>query len=141
MNDARKVPEDIDDVTATSQPGLRLSVIVPVQVQVVYNAVLDNDPRPFFMHQSNLTGDRLAYPVMDDVLSAYRAVYGASAPIVNLPMSGDGVALHNQTLWAETLRAGTVSAWVQGKTVTISGPPGAPSGTRAPRRRRARWCP
>ena len=52
------------------------------------NAVLDNDPRPFFMHQSNLAGDRLAYTVMDAVLSAYRAVYGASAPILNLPDVG-----------------------------------------------------
>lgn len=101
------------------------------QVQIVFAAVLNNDPRPFFMHQSNLTGDRLGYPVMDGVLSAYRAVYGASAPVVNLPMSGDGIALHDQAL-----RAGTVSAWVQGSTVTISGPPGTlvpvtvPAGTR-----------
>jgi hypothetical protein len=100
------------------------SYIVPGQVQIVYRAVLDNDPRPFFMHQSNLTADRLGYPVMDGVLSAYRAVYGASAPIVNLPMSGDGAVLHNQARWAQALRAGTVSAWVQGNTVTISGPPG-----------------
>jgi hypothetical protein len=100
------------------------SYIVPGQVQIVYRAVLNNDPRPFFMHQSNLTADRLGYPVMDGVLSAYRAVYGASAPIVNLPMSGDGAVLHNQARWAQALRAGTVSAWVQGNTVTISGPPG-----------------
>ena len=100
------------------------SFIVPGQVQIVYQALLNNDPRPFFMHQSNLTADRLGYPVMDGVLSAYRAVYGASAPIVNLPMSGDGAVLHNQAEWAQALRAGTVSAWVQGNTVTISGPPG-----------------
>lgn len=100
------------------------SFIVPGQVQIVFNALLNNDPRPFFMHQSNLTGDRLAYLVMDDILSAYRAVYGPSAPIVNLPMSGDGVALHNQQLWATALREGLVTAWVQGNTVTISGPPG-----------------
>jgi hypothetical protein len=100
------------------------SVIVPAQVQAVYRDLLKNDPRPFFMHQSNLTGERLAYPVMDGVLSAYRAVYGPSAPIVNLPMSGDGMALRNQQLWAQALRAGTVTAWVQGHTLTISGPPG-----------------
>ena len=35
MNDARKVLEDIDDVTATSQPGLRLSVIVPARNEAV----------------------------------------------------------------------------------------------------------
>jgi hypothetical protein len=100
------------------------SFIVPGQVQIVFNALLNNDPRPFFMHQSNLTGDRLAYAVMDSTLSAYRAVYGASAPVVNLPMSGDGVVLHNQQLWATALRDGLVTAWVQGNTVTISGPPG-----------------
>jgi hypothetical protein len=100
------------------------SVIVPGQVQIVYDAMLNNDPRPFFMHQSNLTGDRLAYQVMDDVLSAYRAVYGPSAPIVNLPTSGNGEVLHNQQLWATALREGVVTAWVQGNTVTISGPPG-----------------
>jgi hypothetical protein len=102
------------------------SFIVPGQVQIVYTAVLNNDPRPFFMHQSNLTGDRLGYPVMDGVLSAYRAVYNASAPIENLPTSGDGAVLRDQQLWARALSAGTVSAWVQGNTVTISGPPGTP---------------
>ena len=100
------------------------SYIVPGQVRIIVAAMLNNDPRPFFMHQSNLTGDRLGYAVMDGVLSAYRAVYGASAPIVNLPMSGGGAALHDQSLWGQALHAGAVSAWVQGNTVTISGPPG-----------------
>jgi len=111
------------------------SVIVPGQAQIVLNAVLNNDPRPFFMHQSNLTGDRLGYPVMDAVLSAYRAVYAPSAPLVNLPMSGDGVALRNQQLWTQALRLGKVTAWVQGSTLTVAAPPGStvpvtvPSGT------------
>jgi hypothetical protein len=76
------------------------------------------------MHQSNLAGQRLAYPVMDGVLNAYHAVYGPSAPILNLPMSGDGAALRNQQEWAQAMRAGTVTAYVQGNTVTITGPPG-----------------
>lgn len=102
------------------------SYILPGQVQIVFQSLLSNDPRPFFMHQSNLTGDRLGYPVMDGVLSAYRAVYGPSAPIMNLPMDKDGVVLRNQQLWAQALRAHTVTAWVQGHTVTVSGPPGTP---------------
>jgi hypothetical protein len=102
------------------------SVIVPTQVQIVFNALINNDPRPFFMHQSNLTGDRLGYPVMDGVLSAYRAVYGPSAPIDNLPTIGDGAVLRNEQLWTQARQAGTVTAWVQGNTVTISGPPGTP---------------
>jgi hypothetical protein len=102
------------------------SFILPGQVQIVFQAMLSNDPRPFFMHQSNLTGDRLGYPLMDEILSAYRAVYGPGAPIANLPMDQDGAVLRDQQLWAQALRAGTVTAWVQGHTVTISGPPGTP---------------
>ncbi len=99
--------------------------------------LLGNDPRPFFLHQSNLTGDRLGYPVMDGVLSAYRAVYGADAPLVNLPMAGDGEALREQQRGPRSLRAGSVTAWVQGRDLTISGPPGTlvpvtvPPGTRS----------
>jgi len=112
------------------------SRILPEQLKIVFAAVLNNDPRPFFMHQSNLTGDRLGYPVMDGVLSAYRAVFGPGAPIVNLTMATAGAALHDQALWARAQRAGTVSAYVQGRTVTVLGPPGTqvpvtvPAGTR-----------
>jgi hypothetical protein len=98
------------------------SFIAPNQAQIVFNALINNDPRPFFMHQSNLAGERLAYTVMDDILSAYRAVY--SAPVANLPMSGDGAVLRDQELWSTALRDKLVTAWVQGNTVTISGPPG-----------------
>jgi hypothetical protein len=113
------------------------SSILPGQVQIVFLAALDNDPRPFFMHQSNLAGDRLGYAVMDGVLSAYRTVYGPSAPVVNTSMAGDGAALRDQQLWAAALRTGSVTAWVSGATVTVSGPPGTavpvtvPAGSRA----------
>lgn len=100
------------------------SYILPRQVQIVLSALLSNDPRPFFMHQSNLTGDRLGYQVMDGVLSAYRSAFGADTPVVNLPMSGDGVVLRDQQLWATAVREGLVTAWIQGRTVTISGPAG-----------------
>jgi hypothetical protein len=84
------------------------------------------------MHQSNLTGGRIAYPVMEGVLAACRAVYSPGAPLVNLPMSGAGAALRNQSQWAQALRAGTVSAYVQGKTITITGPAGTPVPLTAP---------
>jgi hypothetical protein len=102
------------------------SYILPGQVQIAFQALVSNDARPFFMHQSNLTGDRLGYQVMDGILSAYRAVYGPSAPVANLPMDQDAAVLRDQQLWAQALRAGTVTAWVQGHTVTVSGPPGTP---------------
>jgi hypothetical protein len=64
-------------------------------------------------------------------------VYRPAAPLVNVSMAGDGAALRDQQLWAAALRSGTVTAWVQGRTVTISGPPGTlvpvtvPAGTRS----------
>jgi hypothetical protein len=100
------------------------SQILPGQVAIVFADMLSNDPRPFFMHQSNLTGDRLGYPVMDGVLSAYRDVFSASAPVVNLAMPGDGAALERQDLWAAAVRAGTVTAYVSGGRLVITGPPG-----------------
>ena len=72
-----------DDVPQAAEPEDRLDLLHRARPGPDrLHAVLNNDPRPFFMHQSNLTGDRLAYPVMDGVLSAYRAVFGSSAPIV-----------------------------------------------------------
>jgi hypothetical protein len=84
------------------------------------------------MHQSNLTADRLGYPVMDGVLDAYRAVYNSSAPIVNDPSIKDGEVMRNQQLWADAVKAGKITAWVQGNTVTISGPKGTPVPLTAP---------
>lgn len=102
------------------------SDILPGQTQIVFDAVLAGDARPFYMHQSNLTGERIAYPVMAGALSAYRAVFNDSAPIENLPMSADGAVLRDAQLWEQALKAGAVTAWVQGRTITISAPAGTP---------------
>jgi hypothetical protein len=100
------------------------SFILPGQINTMLGAVVQNDPRPFMFHQSNLTGDRLLYPVVNGVLSGYNAVYAASAPIVNQRLSAAGAALHSQDTWAQTSGAGSVSGYVQGNTVTITGPAG-----------------
>jgi hypothetical protein len=112
------------------------SFILPTQIRTMLGAVVANDPRPFYMHQDNITGDRLGYPLMNGVLSDYRAVYAANTPIVNQRISADGQSLNAQDIWAQTLSAGTVSGYIQGNTVTITGPPGTsvpvtvPNGTK-----------
>lgn len=111
------------------------SFILPVQVNTMLGSMVQNDPRPFMFHQSNLTNDRLIYPVLNGALSAYRGVFASNAPIVNQRLSAAGTALNNQDKWAQTLGGGSVSGYVQGKTVTITGPSGtsvpvtAPAGT------------
>jgi hypothetical protein len=112
------------------------SFILPVQINNMLGAVVQNDPRPFMFHQSNLTNDRLLYPVVNGVLSQYQNVFATNAPIVNQRLGDAGTALHNQDLWAQTTSAGSVSGYVQGNTVTITGPSGtsvpvtAPTGTK-----------
>jgi len=100
------------------------SFILPTQIRTMLGSVLQNDPRPFYMHQSNLTGDRLGYPLMNGVLSDYRAVFAGNTPLVNQRISADGQSLNAQDIWAQALSAGAVSGYIQGNTVTITGPSG-----------------
>ncbi|MEV6235644.1 hypothetical protein [Lentzea sp. NPDC051838] len=98
--------------------------ILPQQIQITLGYVLQNDPRPFYMHQSNLVQDRLAYQVMSGVLSTYRGVFNSNTPVVNATMTQEGQALAAQNAWAATRNAGTVSGYIQGNTVVITGPAG-----------------
>jgi hypothetical protein len=110
------------------------SFILPTQITNMLGAVVQNDPRPFMFHQSNLTNDRLLYPVVNGVLSQYQDVFATNAPIVNQRLTDAGTALHNQDLWAQA--SNSVTGYVQGNTVTITGPSGtsvpvtAPTGTK-----------
>jgi hypothetical protein len=100
------------------------SYILPEQIKITLGSVLQNDPRVFYMHQSNLTADRLAYSVMGGLLSAYRSVFASNTPVVNGRFSAAAEALNRQQIWAKILDAGTVSGYVQGNTLTLTGPAG-----------------
>jgi hypothetical protein len=100
------------------------SYILPLQVKITLGYVLSNDPRPFYMHQSNLAEDRLALQAISGILSAYRTSFAANTPVLNQTMTDSGTMLQRQGVWAQTLNAGTVSAFVQGATVTVRGPAG-----------------
>ena len=97
--------------------------IVPEQVQIMLGYMLTNDPRPFYMHQSNLAEGGLLYPVLSAVLGAYRSKYAGSAPVVEQTLTDAGGVLKNQASWTQARTAGTVSAFRQGGVVTVSGPP------------------
>ncbi len=100
------------------------SYILPLQVRIALGYVLANDPRPFYMHQSNLAEDRLALQTTQAILVAYRAVFAANTPVVNQTMTDAGTVLQRQAAWEQTRNAGTVNAYVQGNVVTVTGPAG-----------------
>ncbi|MFF4182370.1 hypothetical protein ACFYZ9_04200 [Streptomyces sp. NPDC001691] len=98
--------------------------IVPLETRVALGHVLGNDPRPHFIHQSNLAEDRIGYPVLDGVLDQYKALYAPSAPLVNLRMKDIGAELRRRGAWNTAVKSGRVTAYRVGDRVTVQAPAG-----------------
>ncbi|MFI1466486.1 hypothetical protein [Streptomyces wuyuanensis] len=98
--------------------------IVPLEARIAMGHVLANDPRPHFIHQSNLAEDRIAYPVLDRILDQYSALYADDTPLVNPRMKDVGAELRERAAWDRAVKDGQVTAHRIGDTVTISAPPG-----------------
>ncbi|MEV6105530.1 hypothetical protein AB0M28_12560 [Streptomyces sp. NPDC051940] len=112
------------------------SYIVPIETRIALGHVTANNPRPHFIHQSNLAEDRIAYPVLDAVLARYRALFADNTPVVNDRQRDLGTELTRRADWAAAVAAGKVTAYRVGDTVTIKAPAGVkatatmPPGTR-----------
>ncbi|MFD3948065.1 hypothetical protein [Streptomyces sp. NPDC058579] len=102
--------------------------IVPQEARTALSHVVANDPRPHYVHQSNLAEDRILYPVLDRVLADYRALYADNAPLVNPRQRDVGTELDRRAAWDRALAAGQVTAYRIGTAVTVK----APSGVTAP---------
>lgn len=110
--------------------------IRPLETRIAYSHIVDNDARPHYVHQSNVTEDRIIYPVVDAALATYRATFAANAPLVNPTMTQAGTQLVDQTAWQ---RQTGVRTEITGTTLTVTNPTWstvrvpvtAPTGTRA----------
>ncbi|MBT2455990.1 hypothetical protein [Streptomyces sp. ISL-86] len=113
-----------------------LDYVVPQEARTALRHVLTNDPRPHYVHQTNLAEDRTLYPVLNEVLDTYRTLYAPSAPIVNQSMKATGVELSRRAAWDKAVAANQVVAYRIGTTVTVKTPSGvvapvtAPTGTK-----------
>lgn len=112
--------------------------IVPTEARIALSHITGNDPRPTYVHQSNLTQDRILYPALNAVLGQYRAEFAANAPIVEQTLTAEGQMLQQQGAWASAIAAGTVSGYIQGGKLFVTAPSGlyvpvtAPTGTDTP---------
>ncbi|MET9609421.1 hypothetical protein ABZZ17_30895 [Streptomyces sp. NPDC006512] len=98
--------------------------IVPTETRTALGHVLSNDPKPHFIHQSNLAEERLAYPVLNGVIDGYDALFAANTPLVNERMKDVGAELARRGAWKSAVRAGQVTAYRVGGTVTVVAPNG-----------------
>ncbi|MEV5876430.1 hypothetical protein AB0L75_19790 [Streptomyces sp. NPDC052101] len=111
--------------------------IVPLETRIALGHVLSGDPKPHFIHQSNLAEDRIAYPVLNGVLDGYDALFADNTPLVNLRMKDIGTELQRRAAWKSAVDAGRVTAYRIGDTVTVQAPSGTavtatlPTGTTA----------
>jgi hypothetical protein len=95
-----------------------LNHIVPVEVGIAFGHVVSADPRPHYAHQSNLTEDRILYPVLDRLLALYRRTFAANTPLVNPRFLAVGELMQRQAMWRAG--AGAVTGYRQGDTVTVT---------------------
>ncbi|MEU1077713.1 MULTISPECIES: hypothetical protein [unclassified Streptomyces] len=127
-----------DNPTSTCLPGPLdtatgyTSYIVPQEAATALRHVLGNDPRPHYVHQSNLAEERLLYPVLDRVLGDYRALFADSVPLVNLRQRDIGTELGRQAAWAKAVAEGKVTAYRVGTAVTVQAPSGVVAPVTAP---------
>ncbi|MFD3930542.1 hypothetical protein [Streptomyces sp. NPDC058614] len=116
------LPEPLDTDTGYA------SYIVPREARTALGHAIGNDPRPHYVHQSNLAEGRILYPVLDQVLVGYKALHADNTPLVNPRQSAIGTELQRRTAWAAAVANGKVTAYRVGTKVTVT----APSGTQIP---------
>ncbi|MEE1755165.1 hypothetical protein [Streptomyces sp. SP18CS02] len=110
--------------------------IVPQEARIALGHIVANDPRPHYVHQSNLAEERILYPVLDRILADYRALFADNTPLVNPRHRDAGTELARRAAWDKALADGKVTAYRIGNTVTVKAPSGvsapltAPEGTR-----------
>ncbi|MFI6154143.1 hypothetical protein ACIBCA_15795 [Kitasatospora sp. NPDC051170] len=100
------------------------SYIVPLEARIDLGHVLNNDPRPHFVHQSNLSEDRILYPVLEKILGDYRSLHADNTPIVNLGEREIGQEFQKRGAWNAAVAAGQVTGYRIGNTVTVNAPTG-----------------
>ncbi|MGY0462936.1 hypothetical protein ACW14Y_22215 [Kitasatospora sp. cg17-2] len=100
------------------------SYIVPLEARIDLGHVLNNDPRPHFIHQSNLSEDRIVYPVLEKVLSTYRSLHADNTPVVNLAQKDLGLEFQRRAAWSSAVSNGQVTAYRVGNAVRVSAPSG-----------------
>ena len=110
--------------------------IVPQEARIALGHVISNDPRPHYVHQSNLAEERILYPVLNRILGDYRGLFADNTPVQNLSQKAIGTELQRREAWRKAVANNKVTAYRIGRTVTVSAPSGtqipvaAPEGTR-----------
>jgi len=100
-----------------------MSYIVPIEIRNATQHLLNNDPRPHYAHQSNLTEDKILYPVLDGILAKYNAAHATNTPLLHPSLRESGTLLKQAAAWKTNKAA--VSAYAIGSNVTVASTSGS----------------
>jgi hypothetical protein len=116
----------ITGVTTCRTSAATWSDYVTSENTIMFRHLMGNDPRPHYMHQSNLADYNPALPetdanqggvlyaVVGPLLARYdAAIERGSTPLVQLTSTQIVQALTRQDAWAARVAAGKVTAWLQ----------------------------
>ena len=96
--------------------------VVPLETRLVLGRTLNNDPRPYYVHQGNLAEERILLTMMDSILAQYRSLLADNAPFISPRMSAAGLELQRQNAWRAAVANGTANGYIQDKAVHINAP-------------------
>jgi peptidoglycan/xylan/chitin deacetylase (PgdA/CDA1 family) len=110
------------------------SEVADAEARRVFKAVIGNDPRPHYFHQSNLIGARLPdagesapalmLALLDAVLERYRA-HVVGLPLCQPTMPEVGRLLHRRQAWAALAAHGSVDGFIDRRRVYLVNATGA----------------
>jgi hypothetical protein len=123
--------------TCETKPA-NFAEIVNSVVSGMFQNMMNNDPRPSYVHQTNLlgeppagpattgtppntpdtTGDGLLYSVLNPLLAEYNEYFASTAPYEQLTLGAIANVLAEQKAWSKA-SAGQVSGYIEGNQVTV----------------------
>jgi hypothetical protein len=128
----------ITGVTTCRTTPATWSDYVTSENNIMFRHIMGNDPRPDFMHQSNLADYNpalpetdpnqggIVYAVIDPLLTRYETyVDRASTPLMQLTPTQIAATLAQQNDWAANVAAGRVAAWLQDGQLHVKNTSGA----------------
>lgn len=100
--------------------------VVESEADRIFAAMINNDPRPHYFHQSNLigTGDEQRAPgifggLLDAVLNRYERYVAPQVPIMQPTLAEIGRLLLALEAWSAVLTTDSISAYIEGPQVRI----------------------
>ena len=125
--------------TCLTTPATWASIVTSVE-SGMFGTVINNDPEPFYAHQTNLVGGPalgVLYPVLNQLLTSYHNTFSANEPYVQPTLAQAADVLSKQAAWSAAFNAGTITATEMGGTIAIKNngastifiPVTAPTGT------------